>query len=53
MQDIEDSVWAKIAGAVLVDLTAAYDTMWHADLPVNYSDCYLTAHSPHDHRAEW
>jgi len=32
-QDIEDSFSAKMkAGAVFVDLTAAYDTVWHRDL---------------------
>ena len=28
-QNIEDSFEAKKAGAVFVDLTAAYDTVWH------------------------
>jgi len=31
-QDIEDSFSAKKAGAVFVDLTAAYDTVWHRGL---------------------
>jgi len=32
-QDIEDSFSAKKkAGAVFVDLTAAYDTVWHLGL---------------------
>ena len=31
-QDIEDSFSAKKAGAVFVDFTAAYDTVWHSNL---------------------
>jgi len=31
-QDIEDSFSAKKAGAVFVDLTAVYDTVWHRGL---------------------
>jgi len=32
-QDIEDNVSAeKKAGAMFVDLTAAYNTVWHSDL---------------------
>jgi len=30
--DIEDRFWAKKAGAVFVDVTAAYDTVWHCGL---------------------
>jgi len=31
-QDIEDGFSAKKAGAVFVDLTGAYDTVWHRGL---------------------
>jgi len=31
-QNIEDNFLAKKAGAVFVDLTAAYDTVWHRSL---------------------
>ena len=47
-QDIEDYV---SAGAVYVDPTAAYDTVWHrtAASPASCCDAYLTdTHSPHD-----
>jgi len=43
-QDIEDSFSAKKkagAGAVFVDLTAAYDTVWHAASPASCCDCCL------------
>jgi len=31
-QDIKDSFSAKKAGAVVVDLTSAYDTVWNCDV---------------------
>jgi len=42
-QDMEDSFSAKKAGAVFVDLTAAYDTVWHRIVVslTSCCDCYL------------
>jgi len=40
-QDFEDSFSAKKAGAVFVDLTAGYDTVWHRVRPASYCNCYL------------
>jgi len=41
-QDIEGSFSAKKkAGAVFVDLTAAYDTVWHQHSPANCCDCSM------------
>jgi len=35
-QDIEDIFSAKKAGPVFVDLTAAYDTVWHHGIYTSY-----------------
>ena len=40
-QNIEDSLEAKKAGVIFVDLTAAYDTVWHRGL--NLQDAEASA----------
>jgi len=48
-QDIEDSFSAKKnVGAVFVDVTAAYDTLWHRGLT-----CKLLRLLPHRHMVHW
>ena len=51
-QNIEDSFEAKKkAGAVFVDLTAAYDTVWHRGLICKLLRLLPNKHSQNDHGA--
>ena len=53
-QDIEDSFSAKKkAGAVFVNLTAAYDTVWHRSLTCKLPRLQPYRPSPHDCGDAW
>ena len=54
-QNIEDSFSAKKAGAVFVDLTAAYDTVWHCGLTCKLLRLLPDRHMIHirDHGNGW